>query len=296
MLLPAFVGIEVSDPEHCSPGCRFYRVGSCIGFERPSPRVFDDSRGPTILRVDVTSQPMPGGAMARFRCDECLDSGEEALRACLVRSHGLADGYLVQHDADAASPGWQISLNGEHRAGGVRTLRDVAEWIRAHPAPRPSPGCEPDRRDAQVCTVLQEERAVRWGEDVECVSGAFPSWRVLPLSVREVVALYDRVLDARLPTPPPDKFSPWGKRAPTPPPAEEKSPEAWRRRNGHDLRDVERMEGLTQCSICHGAEASLPTQCPGRPMSSEECDAVQDGKLDCRGGRWVRLEPKAKGE
>ena len=44
--------------------------------------------------------------------------------------------------------------------------------------------------------------------------------------------------------------------------------------------------GLFWCSVCHGAEASLPTDCPGRKMTGPEQDAVQAGKLDFKTGVW----------
>lgn len=37
---------------------------------------------------------------------------------------------------------------------------------------------------------------------------------------------------------------------------------------------------LSYCPTCGGGEASLPTHCPGRRMSLQEEDLIQQGKLD----------------
>jgi hypothetical protein len=47
-----------------------------------------------------------------------------------------------------------------------------------------------------------------------------------------------------------------------------------------------REDGLAVCLTCGGAEASLPTDCPGRRMTAEEQDDVQAGVRDYRGGGW----------
>lgn len=44
---------------------------------------------------------------------------------------------------------------------------------------------------------------------------------------------------------------------------------------------------LSHCTVCGGAEASLPKDCPGVSMSSDQQDAVQAGRLDYIGGIWV---------
>lgn len=46
------------------------------------------------------------------------------------------------------------------------------------------------------------------------------------------------------------------------------------------------LGGLASCVTCHGAEGSLPTHCPQRAMTAEECDDVQAGVLDFRDGEW----------
>jgi hypothetical protein len=50
----------------------------------------------------------------------------------------------------------------------------------------------------------------------------------------------------------------------------------------HDSHD-----DLFLCTVCGGAEASLPTECPGRKMTSMEEDAVQAGKIDFKNGEWT---------
>jgi hypothetical protein len=44
---------------------------------------------------------------------------------------------------------------------------------------------------------------------------------------------------------------------------------------------------LAHCKICNGAEGSLPTDCPGVKMTSEEEDAVYDGKINFISGEWT---------
>lgn len=55
-------------------------------------------------------------------------------------------------------------------------------------------------------------------------------------------------------------------------------------RNQHDYYD--REDGLAHCKICGGAEASLPTDCPGVRMSEVEEGAVQAGLFDFKNGQW----------
>lgn len=45
--------------------------------------------------------------------------------------------------------------------------------------------------------------------------------------------------------------------------------------------------GLADCVVCGGAEASLPTECPGSQMHSAVADQVQSGAFDFVDGRWV---------
>lgn len=44
--------------------------------------------------------------------------------------------------------------------------------------------------------------------------------------------------------------------------------------------------GLASCTICNGAEASLPTDCPGEPISDADQRDIMTGELDYRAGEW----------
>ena len=44
---------------------------------------------------------------------------------------------------------------------------------------------------------------------------------------------------------------------------------------------------LYLCETCGGAEASLPSECPGRRMSAMEEELVQAKLLDFKSGGWV---------
>lgn len=41
------------------------------------------------------------------------------------------------------------------------------------------------------------------------------------------------------------------------------------------------------CTVCGGAEGSLPFHCPGVRMTVAQMDAVYAGTLDYRNGRWL---------
>ena len=43
----------------------------------------------------------------------------------------------------------------------------------------------------------------------------------------------------------------------------------------------------TQCRNCGGSGRALPTQCPGRPMTNDERQAVLEGLLDYVDGHWL---------
>lgn len=45
--------------------------------------------------------------------------------------------------------------------------------------------------------------------------------------------------------------------------------------------------GLLYCTVCHGAEASAPTHCPGVVMCQDVQDQVQAGKIDFKNGKWT---------
>lgn len=50
---------------------------------------------------------------------------------------------------------------------------------------------------------------------------------------------------------------------------------------------------LALCTVCGGAEASLPTDCPGRAMTGTELDEVEGQLLDYRHDRgWVTPAPQ----
>lgn len=46
--------------------------------------------------------------------------------------------------------------------------------------------------------------------------------------------------------------------------------------------------GLSICKNCGGVEGSLPSECPVQRMTSEQEDAVYDGRLDYCNGEWVQ--------
>lgn len=49
--------------------------------------------------------------------------------------------------------------------------------------------------------------------------------------------------------------------------------------------------GLAHCTVCGGAEGSLPTECPRERMNEETERAVYARQLDYRGGVWVLPRP-----
>lgn len=50
--------------------------------------------------------------------------------------------------------------------------------------------------------------------------------------------------------------------------------------------------GLAYCKVCHGAEASLPTECPGVAMTPLQQDEVTACRVDFKGGRWIVTQDK----
>lgn len=48
---------------------------------------------------------------------------------------------------------------------------------------------------------------------------------------------------------------------------------------------------LASCTVCGGAEASMPTDCPGIYMTGLQMDAVQAGQLDYYEGAWRMAWP-----
>ena len=54
--------------------------------------------------------------------------------------------------------------------------------------------------------------------------------------------------------------------------------------------EPDRDDELANCEVCFGAEGSLPTDCPGEPMTGEQQDAVYAGTLDFIDGEWIIQE------
>lgn len=48
-----------------------------------------------------------------------------------------------------------------------------------------------------------------------------------------------------------------------------------------------REDGLSHCSVCGGAEASLTRHCPGRKITEGEQLAVTVGAIDFVDGKWI---------
>lgn len=40
------------------------------------------------------------------------------------------------------------------------------------------------------------------------------------------------------------------------------------------------------CAVCYGTEATLPSECPGRALTSDEMDKINAGHLDYKDGKW----------
>lgn len=52
--------------------------------------------------------------------------------------------------------------------------------------------------------------------------------------------------------------------------------------------------GLAWCVVCSGAEAALPTHCPGAPMSEQQMQAVAALQTDYVNGAWLPLPPRRR--
>lgn len=78
------------------------------------------------------------------------------------------------------------------------------------------------------------------------------------------------------------------------PPTQEEIESAERRRamGTHRLHECEDENcypcggGLAVCTVCGGAEASLPYECPGARMTEEQDRAVQECRVDFIAGEW----------
>jgi hypothetical protein len=46
--------------------------------------------------------------------------------------------------------------------------------------------------------------------------------------------------------------------------------------------------GLSLCTVCHGAEGTLPAECPGVKMTDEQQRAVYAGEINFTNGEWTR--------
>lgn len=70
--------------------------------------------------------------------------------------------------------------------------------------------------------------------------------------------------------------------------------------NGGDRCDCQGyvcIGGLAYCDVCHGAEGSLTTACPGEPMTTEQQDDVYARRVDYQDGAWRKLgRPTAGGD
>jgi len=47
--------------------------------------------------------------------------------------------------------------------------------------------------------------------------------------------------------------------------------------------------GLAFCTVCKGAESSLPLDCPGKPMTDEQQKSVTLNQANYVDGKWVSL-------
>lgn len=44
--------------------------------------------------------------------------------------------------------------------------------------------------------------------------------------------------------------------------------------------------GLALCTVCKGAEGSLPTECPGHALTEWAITAIYSGAIDFKDGAW----------
>lgn len=53
--------------------------------------------------------------------------------------------------------------------------------------------------------------------------------------------------------------------------------------------------GLGYCTVCHGFEGTLTTECCGRKITEEEEDKIyKQGTLDFNNGRWYVKKPRER--
>jgi hypothetical protein len=55
----------------------------------------------------------------------------------------------------------------------------------------------------------------------------------------------------------------------------------------HNLVPMGAQGELMGCSNCNGAEGTLPTDCPGIPITEKDQDDIMSGILDFVNGKWV---------
>jgi hypothetical protein len=66
--------------------------------------------------------------------------------------------------------------------------------------------------------------------------------------------------------------------------------------SGHEINTYGPGDPDLFCETCGGVRGStLPTQCPGRPLTLTEEDEIADGRLDYREGAWTSKSVHATG-
>jgi len=63
-----------------------------------------------------------------------------------------------------------------------------------------------------------------------------------------------------------------------------------RRRSEHSLVRYDNSSvcfGRMACRTCGGEDCSLPTDCPGRPLTAREKNKIEADRLDYYDGRWI---------
>jgi len=52
-------------------------------------------------------------------------------------------------------------------------------------------------------------------------------------------------------------------------------------------REDSNFEGLMACSVCRGAEGTLPSECPGVKMTDDQQRQVMACEIDFKEGAWI---------
>jgi len=55
----------------------------------------------------------------------------------------------------------------------------------------------------------------------------------------------------------------------------------------HKIEEIVGTEGLIECTVCTGAEGTLPTDCPGIRIPANQQDQIHRGELDYKDGEWA---------